>query len=482
MKKTYQLTISFIIAIITLILIPTFAYAENANNVSIDGVYITSSEGTYKTGDTISFEVRFSEDIEIPLVLRLKIKIGENSRSVEQLDEEGQGKIIKYSYTIKENDSGKITFESLNSGNEISVKNLEGDYIDVENNVEDFQNSINININEPVWTEVRDIDYSFDETTFFMNIPEIQGIENHTYHLFVTFGNEKINIEQDEDGKIINSFYSSDDSIQGKFDFESALEKSGDIYVSIVEEQQDYSKLEKSYINKTILENKKIERPKQDSLTKRIYAIFFDLNDEEEENLIFVNEPHSIERKLNVYVGKITDVSILNSIKNKEADGMSKLLNYAKNNSNESNKYTLTKQKDNTGSFLSGELINNATFDIGEYYYMYYVLDNENGKYTNVEDIGLFYAGSNDKRSYLSSQDDSRFEWKEFDVEDSDNNQDNTQQDTQKPNDTNNTNDETVAKEPIPHTGLGIGLLLFISIVLVLVITMYKKVNYYKGI
>lgn len=482
MKKIYQLTIMFIMAIIMLIAIPRFSFAENTSSVSIDGVYITSNEGTYKTGDTISFEVRFSEEIQIPYALRLKIKIGENSRSVDQLDEEGQGKIIKYSYTIKENDSGKITFESLNSGNEISVKNLEGDYIDVENNVEDFQNSINININEPVWTEVRDIDYSFDETTFFMNIPEIQGIENHTYHLFVTFGNEKINIEQDEDGKIINSFYSSDNSIQGMFDSESALEKSGDIYVSIVEEQQDYSKSEKTYINKIILENKKIERPEQKGLTKRIYAIFFDLNNEEEENLIFVSEPHNIERKLNVYVGKITDVSILNSIKNKESDGMSKLLNYAKNNSNESNKYTLTKQKDSTGSFLAGELINNATFDIGEYYYMYYVLDNENGKYTNVEDIGLFYAGSNDKRSYLSSQDDSRFEWKDFDVNDANNNQDNTQQDTQKPNDTNNTNDETVAKEPIPHTGLGIGLILFISILLVIVITFYKKANYYKGI
>ncbi len=93
----------FIMAIIMLIAIPRFSYAKNTSSASIDGVYITSNEGTYKTGDTISFEVRFSEDIEIPLVLRLKIKIGENSRSVDQLDEEGQGKIIKYSYTIKEN-------------------------------------------------------------------------------------------------------------------------------------------------------------------------------------------------------------------------------------------------------------------------------------------------------------------------------------------------------------------------------------------
>lgn len=398
----------FIMAIIMLISIPRFSYAKNTSSASIDGVYITSNEGTYKTGDTISFEVRFSEDIEIPLVLRLKIKIGENSRSVDQLDEEGQGKIIKYSYTIKENDSGKITFESLNYGEEISVQNISGDYIKIKNNVKDFKNSTSININEPVWTELDDIDCSIDETTYVINVPEIQGIKDHT--------------------------------------------------------------------------NKKIERPEQKGLTKRIYAIFFDLNNEEEENLIFVSEPHNIERKLNVYVGKITDVSILNSIKNKESDGMSKLLNYAKNNSNESNKYTLTKQKDSTGSFLAGELINNATFDIGEYYYMYYVLDNENGKYTNVEDIGFFYAGSNDKRSYLSSQDDSRFEWKDFDVNDANNNQDNTQQDTQKPNDTNNTNDETVAKEPIPHTGLGIGLILFISILLVIVITFYKKANYYKGI
>lgn len=480
MKKIYQLTIMLIMAIIMLISIPRFSYAESTSSASIDGVYITSNEGTYKTGDTISFEVRFSEEIQIPYALRLKIKIGENSKTVDQIDTEGQGKIIKYSYTITEYDSGKITFESLNYGEEISVQNISGDYIKIENNVKDFKNSTSININEPVWTELDDIDYSIDETTYVINVPEIQGIKDHTYHFFATFDDEKISIQQDENGKITNSFNSSDDSIYGLFDFESILEKSGDIYISIVEEQQDYSKSEKTYINKIILENKKIERPEQNALTKRIYAIY--LNNTQEDNKIFVTEPHSNERKLNVYVGKVTDVSILSSIKNKESDGMSKLLNYAKNNINESKKYILTEQNDTIGTFYSNELIKNVAYDIGDYYYMYFVLDNENGKYISVEDIGLFYANSHDNEIYLSTQDDSRFEWKDFDVNDANNNQDNTQQDTQKPNDTNNTNDETVAKEPIPHTGLGIGLLLFISIVLVLVITMYKKVNYYKGI
>ena len=107
------------------------------------------------------------------------------------------------------------------------------------------------------------------------------------------------------------------------FDFESILEKSGDIYISIVEEQQDYSKSEKTYINKIILENKKIERPEQNALTKRIYAIY--LNNTQEDNKIFVTEPHSNERKLNVYVGKVTDVSILSSIKNKESEFVTEL-------------------------------------------------------------------------------------------------------------------------------------------------------------
>ncbi len=489
MRKSIMLKIIFIITIVMLTIIPNFVYAENGetSNVTLDGVYITSNEGTYKTGDTISFEVRFSEDIEIPLILRLNIKIGENSKNVDQLEGESKGRTIKYSYTIQENDSGKISFGSLNSGNEISVKNSQGENIKIENNVKDFKESINININEPDWTEVKDVNYTIDKSTFDINISEIQGIKNHIYHFFFTVGDEKINIEKDENGQITNSYYSSSDSINGLFDFNNILEKNGDIYLSIVEEQEDLSKSEKSYINKTILENKRIERIEQNGLTKRIYATVFDLTDNKKDNLIFVNEPHSKERKLNVYVGKVTDVSILNAIKNKESDGMSKLLNYAKNNSNESNKYTLTRQNEYTGTYLSSELINNASFDIGEYYYMYYVLDNENGKYTSVEDIGLFYANANSKTSYLSSQEDSRFKWEEFDVEDNNtnqeenNNQNNTQQDIQKPNNENN-NDDTVAKEPIPHTGLGIGLLIFISAIFIIVIVMYKKANYYKDI
>ena len=78
MKKIYQLTIMLVMAIIMLISIPRFSYAESTSSASIDGVYITSNEGTYKTGDTISFEVRFSEEIQIPYALRLKIKIGKN--------------------------------------------------------------------------------------------------------------------------------------------------------------------------------------------------------------------------------------------------------------------------------------------------------------------------------------------------------------------------------------------------------------------
>ena len=238
MRKSIMLKIIFIITIVMLTIIPNFVYAENGetSNVTLDGVYITSNEGTYKTGDTISFEVRFSEDIEIPLILRLNIKIGENSKNVDQLEGESKGRTIKYSYTIQENDSGKISFGSLNSGNEISVKNSRGENIKIENNVKDFKESINININESDWTEVKDVNYTIDKSTFDINISEIPGIKNHIYHFFFTVGDEKINIEKDENGQITNSYYSSSDSINGLFDFTNILEKNGDIYLSIVEE------------------------------------------------------------------------------------------------------------------------------------------------------------------------------------------------------------------------------------------------------
>lgn len=490
MKRIYK-SIMILIITLSIILLPSMVNAESGsadNNITLEGVYITSKEGKYKTGDVLEFEVRFSDEIKLPN-LALIIKFGENSKPIYPVKAENQGKVLKYSYELEDSKAGKVTFESLNYGGEITTQNLKGENIKIANNVKDFKNNVNIDVNEPVWTDASKFEYTFDETRS-MQISGISEIELHSYHVFFSDGKEEVKIEKDKRGKITNSYMNS---ITAALNIDDLLEKNGDIYISIVEEQQDNSKSEETYISKTILEKKKIEKPAQNVLTQRIYGVIWCLDDTSSERTIFVNEIHNKERKLNVFVGKVTDKSILNSIKNKESDGMSKLLNYAKNNNSESNKYVLTEQ-DSFGYFNSGKIIGNMTFDMNEYYYMYYVLDDENGKYTKVEDIDLLYAENLVDTPYLVSQRDSRFKWTDLDSNQPDtkpndeNNQqpNNQQQNVQKPSDTNNTEkkDETIAKdEKLPFTGEKV-----IAVIALMVVTIatlgitYSKINKYRGI
>ena len=98
-----------------------------------------------------------------------------------------------------------------------------------------------------------------------------------------------------------------------------------------------------------------------------------------EETSTHLFEAYSYEnaRKINVKIGKVTDKSILRAIKNGETDCLQKLLDYAKN---ADSIYTGTVPLGRAESITNKlNLVND------EYYYVYMVLDDENGKYFPVE-------------------------------------------------------------------------------------------------
>ena len=114
----------------------------------------------------------------------------------------------------------------------------------------------------------------------------------------------------------------------------------------------------------------------------------------EKESAFNNNLDISKERKITYKLGEITDVSILNSISKEESGAFTKLLTYAKA---DSNSFT-------TGSFNFDDYGNYRTANIavatgkvksGKYYYVYAVADTVNGKYIPVEDV-VAYNGSND--------------------------------------------------------------------------------------
>ena len=188
-----------------------------------------------------------------------------------------------------------------------------------------------------VWTDPSNIKFTVTED-FYLKVTGLK--EDGKYYGFISNG--KIAPTVPDTGWIENENL----PVTNKpgFSISKYLEKSGDIYVWIYETQIVNNVRQ----NKCIIEAQKIERP---ALKK---------------------------------IGKVTDKSILRAIKNGETDCLQKLLDYAKN---ADSIYTGTVPLGRSESITNKlNLVND------EYYYVYMVLDDENGKYFPVEDVSLYQA------------------------------------------------------------------------------------------
>ncbi len=221
-----------------------------------------------------------------------------------------------------------------------------------------------------VWTDPSNIKFTVTED-FYLKVTGLK--EDGKYYGFISNG--KIAPTVSDTGWIENENL----PVTNKpgFSISKYLEKSGDIYVWIYETQIVNNVRQ----NKCIIEAQKIERPALKKIGTRMKCYF--LNDETSTHLF---EAYNYEnaRKINVKIGKVTDKSILRAIKNGETDCLQKLLDYAKN---ADSIYTGTVPLGRSESITNKlNLVND------EYYYVYMVLDDENGKYFPVEDVSLYQA------------------------------------------------------------------------------------------
>ena len=221
-----------------------------------------------------------------------------------------------------------------------------------------------------VWTDPSNIKFTVTED-FYLKVSGLK--EDGKYYGFISNG--KIAPTVPDTGWIENENL----PVTNKpgFSISKYLEKSGDIYVWIYETQIVNNVRQ----NKCIIEAQKIERPALKKIGTRMKCYF--LNEETSTHLF---EAYNYEnaRKINVKIGKVTDKSILRAIKNGETDCLQKLLDYAKN---ADSIYTGTVPLGRSESITNKlNLVND------EYYYVYMVLDDENGKYFPVEDVSLYQA------------------------------------------------------------------------------------------
>lgn len=475
MKRIYQLMTAIVIALF-IVLLPSMVKA--AEDITLEGIYITSQEGEYKSGDTLNFEMRFSDAISTNESFSFNIKIGEVERKVYEI-EEIDGNVIKYKYTVPEYSSGKIT---LSDASDITtVKNSEGERVNVINNITSFDEDIDITVNTPEWTDISKMEYKIERGDgaisrwYIMNFSNIEYKNYHTYYAFFTYNDEELMMQKDENGKIINADGNIDTITP--LNVSSIIEKTGKIYMYIVEEQSDYSKEGNMKISKVLVQKEEITRPSQNEITKRISNIYFS-GFENKGGSVYVNEPFSENRILNIKIGRITDKTILNAIKNKEATGMTQLLSYAKQQT-DAKGYKIISNGERNNKLENIDI----DFTKGDYYYVYFSMNNENGKYVDVDDIMLYQVieGSDEKNGFwVSSMDDSKFQWSEDDSASPTPTV--TPTVTPEPEEDGKEDDTTMKTDKLPQTGVGIGLTLSILLVALFGVVMFKKVRDYKEI
>lgn len=271
------------------------------------------------------------------------------------------------------------------------------------------------------------------------------------------------------------------------------LQKSGDIYVSILEKQGSDVDAPK----KLILTTRKVERPELLPKLGNRFNIYFT---EQSTKTYFwapnVNPKNgsSIDRTLKIKVGQVTDSKILKTMKENKQEGYKQLLNYAKKANNHNYVGTIEyKLSSNAG--ITESLTSKMNLIDGAYYFAYIELDNENGVYYPVEDISLYYAkGTKELVRYPKKE----FVWNiKEEVTDGDDKKDETPNPEQPTNQVQNTvgeptnnltqqptnvQDNTQAPGTLPQTGGTIIYLVVIITLITLVGIVYRKYNQYKDI
>lgn len=304
------------------------------------------------------------------------------------------------------------------------------------------------------WTDFSNAKFELKKFGFSDAILEISNVlpnDGSEYYLIITNNSNKPNESNDEFRQQISFDEKSKLFIAGGMEY--FVELNQDIYISILERQSRDNE-------NIVIYGKKIEKyaePKySDAFTTSWMAS--DLTD------IDTCFTHSdeIDRKIQIKVGKITDISILQKIKNEDASGFAELLAFAKENNGIFNE-VLSSEQDIIGykAYKDEGVINLSDLENDEYYFLYLKTDDENGMYTSHEAItfGRCSGVSGSSMWNVMFYGDADFEWADF----------------------GKVEDDTKAPVVLPNTGIG-KYIAIISVLAVVVTVSYIQIKKMKEI
>ena len=354
---------------------------------------ISPEEGIYGANTKVSIQLTFNNPIRGTLP-KLKIYFGSDAsekREVGPITLNSFTNKATYEYTIQVGDNGLLRIDTFVNPSEYPVE-MQGsespNYI--PDRLPQLQNSITAN------TTSQSGDFSNAKFEWVgthavpkLKIKDINPIASNQYYVYISHkNNENFNIETYSDITKYNFEMIFDKetmevfhAYKGKSIWDFYAEK-GNMYLYLCE----FNNTDRTA--KIVINGKEIERFAQNPLGARITAYFHDAW-----TTLYLWEPGDIEgRKMNVKIGKVSDVNILKAIKNEESGSLQKLLTYAKSANTIYDKTLPLGHGDEITSDLN--LVDK------EYYFAYMVMDDENGKYETVEDIMLYqaYIMSNGRR------------------------------------------------------------------------------------
>ena len=277
---------------------------------------------------------------------------------------------------------------------------------------------------------------------------------------------ELISLKYDSDKKVL---YSNNSDYVANY-----VERTGKIYASILE-YVDSSKNENIPYgsNDYAIYGKELKRYDE---PKYIEGFTDSSHVTHDSTQIITSFTHGSEnvRKLYIKIGKITDTSILQKIKNQDSSGFADLLKYAKSNKGDiiDGKYDANKGYNFLEYNSNDTSENKPVLDISKtegdaYYFLYVSGDTENGKYIEQEAVTLAncHAYDNGNR-YLFFYGKDDFTWADF---------------GSVPTTTETKKDNTVADGKIPQTGETVTIFAALGITLIvgtIGIVKYRKNNF----
>lgn len=263
------------------------------------------------------------------------------------------------------------------------------------------------------WTDFSNAKFELKKDGISKAMIQISNVvpkANRRYCLFITSDSNKPNVTSQDFDEILELDYDTDTKTFKTIDSDkiaSYVELNQDLYITILEK--------KSYNDeKIVLYGKKVERYAEPKYSDAFHATFL-ANDR---NQLITTFTHAKEnnRKIQIKVGKITDQSILQKLKNQDSSGFAELLSFAKTGKGIFNKTVDADKDDNFAIEYNADatnktgnsVINLTGLEDEAYYFLYVKADDENGKYIPQEAVtlaqarvyengwGLFFYGSSD--------------------------------------------------------------------------------------